>query len=84
MHTDRLAVSFLIARSLLLDPSVSVLAQPVATRGVQGHTILFVCEHGSAKSIIAAAHFNDLAARAGSPYRPLLGVSIQTEKYRLT
>ena len=71
MHADRLAVSFLMARSMLLVPSVSVLAQPVATRDVQDHTILFVCEHGSAKSIIAAAHFNDLAARTGSPYRAI-------------
>ncbi len=71
MHTDRHAMSFLLARSLLLLPSLSVLAQPVATRGVPEHTILFVCEHGSAKSIIAAAHFNDLAARTGSPYRAI-------------
>jgi len=71
MHTDRLAVSLFMAWSLPLAPSLSVLAQPVATRGVQDHTILFVCEHGSAKSIIAAAHFNDLAARTGSPYRAI-------------
>jgi protein-tyrosine-phosphatase len=30
-----------------------------------------VCEHGSAKSIIAAAHFNDVAARNGLPYRAI-------------
>ena len=71
MHTNPLELSFRMARSLLLLPIVSVLAQPVPTRGVQEHTILFVCEHGSAKSIIAAAHFNDLAARTGSPYRAI-------------
>lgn len=27
--------------------------------------IVFVCEHGAAKSIVAAAHFNRLAAQAG-------------------
>jgi len=32
-------------------------------------TILFVCEHGSAKSVIAAAHFNRLAEQRGLPYR---------------
>ena len=32
-------------------------------------TILFVCEHGSAKSVIAAAHFNRLAELRGLPYR---------------
>jgi arsenate reductase (thioredoxin) len=28
----------------------------------QEQTIVFVCEHGSAKSVVAAAHFNRLAA----------------------
>jgi catechol 2,3-dioxygenase-like lactoylglutathione lyase family enzyme len=36
---------------------------PVATR--QAGSVVFVCEHGSAKSVIAAAHFNRLAATAG-------------------
>jgi protein-tyrosine-phosphatase len=30
-------------------------------------TVLFVCEHGSAKSVVAAAHFNRLAAQQGVP-----------------
>ena len=33
------------------------------------HTILFVCEHGSARSVIAAAHFNRMAKEKGLPYR---------------
>jgi protein-tyrosine-phosphatase len=32
-------------------------------------TIVFVCEHGSGKSVIAAAHFNRLASERGLPYR---------------
>jgi protein-tyrosine-phosphatase len=28
-------------------------------------TVLFICEHGSAKSVVAAAHFNRLAAQRG-------------------
>jgi protein-tyrosine-phosphatase len=36
-----------------------------------GHTILFVCEHGAAKSVIAAAHFNHLAEAEGLPYRAI-------------
>jgi arsenate reductase (thioredoxin) len=32
------------------------------------NTVLFVCEHGSAKSVVAAAHFNRLAAEKGLPY----------------
>lgn len=32
-------------------------------------TVLFVCEHGAAKSVIAAAHFNKIAKERGLPYR---------------
>ena len=38
-------------------------AKPVAP------TVLFVCEHGAAKSVIAAAHFNKIARERGLPYR---------------
>lgn len=31
--------------------------------------IVFVCEHGAAKSLIATAYFNKLAAERGLPYR---------------
>ncbi|HVG08207.1 MAG TPA: hypothetical protein VNM67_10915 [Thermoanaerobaculia bacterium] len=34
-------------------------------------TVLFVCEHGSAKSVVAAAHFNRLAATRGLPFRAI-------------
>jgi protein-tyrosine-phosphatase len=34
-------------------------------------TILFICEHGSAKSVVAAAHFNRLAADRGLPFRAI-------------
>lgn len=33
--------------------------------------IVFVCEHGAAKSIIAAAHFNKLAEERGLPQRAI-------------
>jgi arsenate reductase (thioredoxin) len=32
-------------------------------------TIVFVCEHGAAKSVIATAYFNKLAAERGLPLR---------------
>lgn len=32
-------------------------------------TVVFVCEHGSAKSVVAAAHFNSLAEKRGLPWR---------------
>lgn len=34
-----------------------------------GKTIVFVCEHGAAKSVIATAYFNKLAAERGLPFR---------------
>lgn len=34
-------------------------------------TVVFVCEHGSAKSVIAAAHFNRIAESQGLPYRAI-------------
>jgi arsenate reductase len=33
--------------------------------------IVFVCEHGAAKSVIATAYFNKLAAERGLPYRAM-------------
>lgn len=32
-------------------------------------TVVFVCEHGAAKSVIAAAYFNRLATERGLPFR---------------
>jgi len=32
-------------------------------------TVVFVCEHGAAKSVIATAYFNRLAAERGLPFR---------------
>jgi protein-tyrosine-phosphatase len=33
--------------------------------------VLFVCEHGAAKSVVAAAHFNQLAADRGLRFRAI-------------
>ena len=35
----------------------------------QEHTIVFVCEHGSAKSVIAATYFNKLAKDKNIPWQ---------------
>ena len=32
-------------------------------------SVIFVCEHGAAKSVIATAYFNRMAAERGLPYR---------------
>jgi protein-tyrosine-phosphatase len=70
MYMNQLA-GFIRISGLALLPSISILAQPAPTQGVQGHTIVFVCEHGSAKSTIAAAHFNAIASKSGLPYRAI-------------
>ena len=49
-------------------PSNPVLAGQLSANPTDKKTIVFVCEHGSAKSVIAAAHFNDLAQKNGIPY----------------
>jgi protein-tyrosine-phosphatase len=33
--------------------------------------VVFVCEHGAAKSVVAAAHFNRLAQERGLPFRAI-------------
>jgi arsenate reductase len=38
---------------------------------IRPRTVVFVCEHGSAKSVIAAAHFNRMAEERGLPYRAI-------------
>lgn len=37
--------------------------------GAGSSTIVFVCQHGAAKSVIAAAYFNRMAAEKDLPYR---------------
>jgi arsenate reductase (thioredoxin) len=46
------------------------IAQEIRKTGTppKPQVILFVCEHGSAKSVIAAAHFNRLASEKGLPF----------------
>jgi len=42
--------------------------------------VVFVCEHGAAKSVIATAYFNKLTAERGLPYRATFrGTSPQAE-----
>lgn len=54
----------------LLLLSSAALAQSTSTQPeVNASTIVFVCEHGAAKSVIAAAHFNRLASEKNLPYR---------------
>jgi arsenate reductase (thioredoxin) len=48
----------------------AVFAQQASDRQeVNSSTIVFVCEHGAARSVIAAAHFNRMASEKGLPFR---------------
>src|SRR5438046_745068 len=69
MYANLLTVVFPGSMVLLTKPSL--LGQQTQIQGTQGHTVVFVCEHGSAKSVIAAAHFNDLAKKDGLPYQAI-------------
>jgi len=56
-------------RSRLLLPLLVALATIATGETQEKQTVIFVCEHGSAKSVIAAAHFNRIAESQGLPYR---------------
>ena len=47
----------------------SAFAQAAAKTTASNPAVVFVCEHGAAKSVIATAYFNKLAAERGLPYR---------------
>ena len=64
---------------ILLAGFASVREQPQATGG-QEPTVVFVCEHGAAKSVIATAYFNKIAAERGLKARATYrGVNPQAE-----
>jgi arsenate reductase (thioredoxin) len=52
---------------LLTIPASPQTSQPVTT----SPHVIFVCEHGAAKSVIATAHFNKVAEERGLPYRAI-------------
>src|SRR5215204_6221555 len=56
--------------TLLLLPAASFGQDSIGqTAAEKTPTILFVCEHGAAKSVIAAAYFDKLANERGLKYR---------------
>jgi arsenate reductase len=66
---------FTLAVYVLIASVTTSQAPPTASP-----TIVFVCEHGAAKSVIATAYFNKLAAERGLPYRATFrGTSPQAE-----
>ena len=62
-HVRRIFLNLLLFTSVLLSQT--------REHGSAGSTVVFVCEHGAAKSIIAAAEFNRLAEQRGLPQRAI-------------
>ena len=59
---------------------ILVAAALLQSAGGKSPSIVFVCEHGAAKSVIATAYFNKLAAERGLPYRAIFrGTTPQDE-----
>ena len=46
-------------------------ASTLVAYAAESKQIIFVCEHGSVKSIVAVAHFNRMAEQAGLDYRAI-------------
>jgi arsenate reductase (thioredoxin) len=69
---------------ILFAVLVSVLVSlPVVAQAshVSVPTIVFVCEHGSAKSVVAAAHFNRLAEERGLRFRAVSRGTVPDEAF---
>ncbi|MGH9420750.1 MAG: hypothetical protein ACRD3J_12305 [Thermoanaerobaculia bacterium] len=58
-----------VRTGLSLTLMVIALARAGAAQGAGDERVVFVCEHGAAKSVIATAYFNKLAAERGLPDR---------------
>ena len=71
--TEKLATGFKAAINELgkRNSRASSIDQLHGKQLARNHTVVFVCEHGSAKSIVAAAHFNRLAEQQNLPHRAI-------------
>ena len=58
-------------RILLLSLALLVVARPAIAQTSDSATVVFVCEHGTVKSVIALAHFQRLARERGLPLRAI-------------
>ena len=58
----------LIVALFLVGPAATLLAQPTEPKPP---LVVFVCEHGSVKSVVAAALFNELASQRGVSIRAI-------------
>ena len=62
------STSLLFVALIGLSSGIAV-GQPGAKPTAATPAVVFVCEHGAAKSVIATAYFNKFAAERGLPYR---------------
>ena len=59
----------LVIIALSIVPSMSLAQDSKHKANEEMQTVLFVCEHGAAKSVIAASYFDKLAEERGLKYR---------------
>ena len=57
--------------TIIVSLIVSIAGWAAQTAPRSEPTVVFVCEHGAAKSVIAAAYFNKLAAERNLPFRAI-------------
>src|SRR5262245_10706176 len=71
-----------LRRRSLLGVVTAMCVLPVLAQNSKAtNQIVFVCEHGAAKSLIAAAHFNKLAEERGLPHRAIARGTNPDEKF---
>jgi protein-tyrosine-phosphatase len=58
-------------RSAIAAFTLALAASASAQQAKPEPVVLFVCEHGAAKSVVAAAHFNRIAAEKGLAVRAI-------------
>jgi arsenate reductase (thioredoxin) len=69
---------------LIVALTVTATQPTPASTAIKSPSIVFVCEHGAAKSVIATAYFNKLSAERGLPYRATFrGTNPQDELSRV-
>lgn len=66
-----------VRRGVLMSLMVIALARAAAAQSAGNETVVFVCEHGAAKSVIATAYFNKLAAEPACRIAPSIAARIR-------
>jgi arsenate reductase (thioredoxin) len=57
--------------SLIAALALPAMFQVSSAQSEAPQKVVFICEHGAAKSVVAAAHFNRLAEERGLPFRAI-------------